>query len=274
MKALKVLVSIFLGIIMFISVLLFGTITMVRTALSGDSIGRMIETAAKETDKIDLEDFFSNGGSVSTDELNKALDEMEEYVSREEVYEGVGDLANQLLKYYMGTVDEIDTTKVKKAVKKVAKKYEEKTGEKINIDDVEKEIDRVADEAKTELKQMSRDDRDKLELLGNIYNNGIYFGILGVFIVCAVLIVLINKSVTPLLIHLIIISIINAITNGILFIAFRFVPIENDEVSKIILSKIGNVFRNMAIFSAIAFVVFVILVIIVDKNKHKKPITT
>ncbi len=233
----------------------------------------MVETAAKETDEIDLEDFFRNSGSVSTDELNEALEEMQEYISKKEVYEGVGDLASQLLKYYMGAIDEIDTTNIKKTMKKVAKKYEEKTGEKINLDEIDKEFDRLAEEAKSELKSMPREDRDRLELFGNIYNNGIYFGLLGVFIVCAVLIVLINKSVTPLLIHLIIISIINAITNGILFIAFRFVPIENDEMSKIILSKIGNVFRNMALFSAIAFIIFVVLVIVIDKNKHKKPVT-
>jgi len=71
----------------------------------------------------------------------------------DEVYKEFGNFTSQILKYSLGTTDDIETKELKKVIKKAVKKYEEKTGESINLDALENSIDDEVKILKKEIKE-------------------------------------------------------------------------------------------------------------------------
>lgn len=270
MKVLKAILTVILSFIMFVAVVAFGVMTCVKIILSSNSISEIITDVARESDEIDLGVVIKDVNSIETEELDKALEEIEEYISKEEVYEEIGELTSQIIKYYVGATDEIDTSSIKKTIEKISKKYEEKTGESIDLTEINDGIDEMEKELKEEIETMNEEDREKLEILSLVYNNNVYFGVIFTLILCAVLIVVINKSVKPLLVIGIILSFFSAIGNGIITALFTELSIEGDRTDAIITNSVASVFRNTAIISVGLIVLFIVLLIVLNKTKPKQ----
>ena len=129
MKALKVILSIIFGFNIFVLTIIFSGLTAARMIVSGDNLGNIIKQAAEKEGVIELG--FGSTGSVSSKELDKAMEEMSEYVDLDELYDEFGDFASKVINYYFGVSDDIDTAKLKKEIHKIAEKYEKKTGETV-----------------------------------------------------------------------------------------------------------------------------------------------
>ena len=110
-------------------------------------------------------------------------------------------------------------------------------------------------------------------LFNAVYSNGILITSAVVFIVCGLLIVVMFKSVTPLLIHLAIIGFLHGITNGVLGILMSAIPIE-DEAMKYFIAPIKGLFLKTALICVAVAVISIILIIVlsvVKKNKQVAP---
>ncbi len=273
MKFVKGFITFVLGIMFFILVAAFGVLTVGRTFLSGNNIASITKEVVKESGEVNIGQFIDKNAKVSTNELTEAINEMEKYdIDVNEVYKEFGNFTSQIIKYALGSTDEIDTKQVKKAAHKAAEKYEAKTGEKINLDEMDEDIDNAVKEIKQEMKQQRRENRDAYEIISVVFNNKTYFGILIGFIVCGVLIVLINKSVVPLCVSTIVTSVLCIIVNGVLFIATKVVPNDGDMVLDIAIKNLSGI---LMVATCVFFIILVASIIAtVVLKKQRKVITT
>jgi tetrahydromethanopterin S-methyltransferase subunit G len=271
MKALKTFISIILGFVMFILLGLFTVITSVRIILSGDSFGKIMQDLTNQNQDISIGNSFDTN-SLTSEELDRALDEIDNYVSRDEIYEALGNVSSQFIKYYIGAIDDIDTDEVKDLTEKIAKKYEEKTGERIDLSEINENIDKAKEEMKQEVKNTNSEELEKIQYLRYFFDNGIYFGIIIGFIICGLLIVLINKSIIPLFVHLLIITILNGIGFGIIFIATKFIPISDEAANVIIMNSINGLFTKILIGYIVAAVLLIIGLVIAKKTKKPEKV--
>lgn len=274
MKALKVFLTIMLGIAMFILIGTFGVLTASRILLSGDNIGNIAKDIVKESGKLNFGDFIDSKEEITTEELTEAISEMEEYIDVDDLYDEFGNFTSQVLRYAAGASDEIETKDLKKAIKKFAKKYEEKTGEEINLDNIDEELDNAVKEIKQDMKQMDPDSKQALEILGVAYNNKIYYGVLIGILVCGALIVLINQSLVPLCIVTLVISILGLLANGAIALLTKLIPIDGDLISKVILSNVTGVFAKLVLIFIVIIVLSIVGIVVGKKIKKPEVITT
>ena len=272
MKALKTFLSIILGTIMFILLGLFTVITSVRIILSGDSVGKILQGLTNQNQEINIANSFDIN-TITSEELDKALDEIDNYISRDEIYTALGDVTSQFIKYYIGAIDDIDTDEFKELIEKIAKKYEEKNGEKIDLSEINENIDKAKEEIKQEVTK-DKEELEKIQYLRYFFNNSIYMGIIIGFIVCGLLIVLINKSITPLLVHLIIITVLNSIGFSIIFIAMKYIPVTADPANIIIIDSINELFTKILMVYIITAVLLIISLTISKKRKKEVEVNT
>jgi len=127
MKVVKVLLTIVLSIVMFVLVGVFGFFTTRRILFSGNNIGNIAEAIVKESGKIDINEVLDSSGELDVKELTDVIEKIDEYSDMDEVYKEFGTFTSQILKYSLGTTDDIQTKELKKVIKKAVKKYEEKT---------------------------------------------------------------------------------------------------------------------------------------------------
>ncbi len=275
MKILKGIFNVFLGFIMFIALAAFSSLTALRTMLSGDFLGNVIMTITEKSEELNIGSLVNSDETISTSELDKAMEEIDEYISKEEIYNQFGDLTSQFIEYYVGARDDIDTSELKATIKEVAKKYEDKTGEKIDVDSINVEID----SAKEKIKESTKENNSELEalrILSFIYNNTLYYGCIVVFVICAIIMVLVNKSILPLIKHLIIILVFNGIGNGVLGFAVTKVIGDMDTTTMTIIENLKDVFMKIAIISVIVVVLLIVLFIIlkvIQKNKNNQTVS-
>ena len=274
MKALKIFLTFILGIALFVLIGTFGVLTASRIILSGNNMGSIAKDIVKESGKLNFGEFIDSKGEISTEELTNAISEMEEYIDVDDLYKEFGNFTSQVLRYASGASDDIETKELKKAIKKFAKKYEEKTGEEIDIDKVDEDIDNAVKDLKHDMKTMDSDAKRGLEILGIAYNNKIYFGVIIGIVVIGALIVLINQSIVPLCITTLVTSILGIIANGIIAVLTRLIPTDGDLISKVILNNITGVFIKVVLIFLVIIILSIVGIIVGKKIKKPEVITT
>jgi len=273
MKALKVFVTIILGIMTVFLVGVFGLLTAGRIVLSGNNISSIVKELAKETGEFDVKDIFGSDIQISSEEFDDAVSEMKEYgIDVDKIYDEFGDFASQVIKYSIGMSDEIDTKSLKKVLKDTAKKYEAKTGEEIDLDEIDKGIDEGVKEMKRDLRETKKENREGFAIMGAILGPKTYFGILIGIIVCAVLIILINKSVVPLAVTYIVTSILGIFGNLGFFALARFTHAGSEKAVNLILNSLSNIFLGIAGVFLVILVISIVAIVI--SKKQRKVITT
>jgi len=273
MKVLKVLASIVLGIIIFVLVGIFGILTAGRIMLSGDNISNIIEDIAKESGEFNVGQINDNEVTFNSKEFQDAIAEMKKYdINVDEIYDEFGAFASQVIKYTIGATDEIDAESMKDVLKKAAQKYEEKTGEKIDLTEIDEGIDNGINEIKQDVEQAKDENREAFDIMASIFSSKTYFGILTGILVCAALLVLINKSIIPLCITFVVTGILGTIANVGFFIMTRLVPTEEDQIANLILNGFSNVFLGIAV--AFVIIIFASLIGMLLVSRKKKTITT
>ena len=268
MKVVKVIVSIFLGFMMFVAALLFSLLTTGRILFSGGSMAKMLEKSTEEYGSINLNGIDKSDDEVDMSEILQAVDAIDGYVSRKEIYRELGNFSSDVIKYFLGAKDDISTKSIKKLLNKVETKYKEETGSTVNFAPIYQAIDDSTKEVKRNMKDIDRDDREAIELLGKIYDNGLYAGIIVAFGVCAILMFAINKNLKPVYIHLAIITTLCSICNFIMMGVMNKIGEEEDFTGKIIAETIQKDFMIIAVGFIVLAIVFVILAI-TKKNKQQ-----
>ena len=269
MKALKVIASIILGCVMFVAALVFGVLTTMRIFFSAGSMGKMIEQAAEENGKISLNGVDKNSSDVGIEDLQKAIDVLDGYVSKKEIYKEFGIFSSDLVKYYFGAKDEVSSKSLKRLLEKVEKKYKEETNSTVNFDELYRMIDQSVVEAKNSIKNMDADDEQAMQFIGLAFNNGVYAGILVAFFVCGLLIFLVNKNIKPVCIHLAIVTILCALANfGMSGVAKK---IDTNDLMGEIISK---TMQKDFMITALAFIIIAVVAIIIAATKKNKNVIT
>ncbi len=268
MKALKVFVTIILGIMTVFLVGVFSVLTAGRLVLSGDNISSIVKDLAKETGDFDIQDVFGEDIHISSTEFDDAVSEMKEYgIDVDKIYDEFGDFASQVVKYSIGMSDEIDTESLKEVLKDTAKKYEAKSGEEIDLDEIDKGIDEGVKEMKKELRDTKKENREAFAIMGAILGPKTYFGILIGIIVCAALIILINKSVVPLAVTYIVTSILGMFGHLGFFALARFTHAGSDRAVDLILNSLSNIFLGIAGVFLIILIASIVAIIVAKKQK-------
>jgi len=273
MKALRILGSMFLGLIMLICLGIFSGLMVFRISLSGQTLGKIAMEMVENNNDLDLDSFY-NDLNLDQTELDGLLEDLDDYVSREEIYQQVGDLSSQMLKYQAGVIDKIDATDFKAFLKKVAKEYEKKTGEDIDIDDIDDIIDEAVEDMEDDVRADESFPTEVTQLFKTAYSNGPLITCAVVFIICALLIVLINKSVAPLFLHLFIVCLINGLVNGLIGGALNALlkASVDDESALVVMSAINGVFGKIALACIIVAIVSLVLFIVLKAKKKNEPV--
>ena len=269
MKVLKGFASVLLAGIMLVCLIAISGVLMFRVFLSGPSLAKIAKGMVEQDETFEISTMF-DGAEFNSSDLDDMMDELDEYISKDQMYEEVGELASQIIRYEIGVIDDIDGSSLKETLKEAAKKYEKKTGEDVDFDELEDNIDDAIKDLKKELKQSSDVPQDVANFFKVFYSNGILIGCIIVFVVCAILIVVMFKSVTPLLIHLAILGFLHGITNGALGLVMSAIPAE-DESMKFVIGPLKSIFLTTAFICIAVAVISIILIIIlgvVKKNKQ------
>ena len=269
MKFLKGFLTAILGFVMLMSLTTFCSVFLLRSLLSGPNLAKIMTSVAQKTDTLDISKFTNSDVKIELDEVDKEFLEKDAM----EVY---GDLISQILEYEMGTRDTLpDTTKLKEKMKDLAEDYEKKTGKEVDISELEKGIDEAIEQYGKETKNEPILNEDIKKVFSVIFSNTLLIASIIVFVVCAILIVVINKSILPLLKHLIIILIINGVGNGLLSKALSSVVKDNSEVGVVLVDNISGLINNVLIISIICAAVLIIAYIaikIILKKKKEVPV--
>ena len=271
MKVLKGFISVILAFFMLLSLIAFSGILLFRVFLSGPTLSGIAKSMVEQTDSFEMDSLF-DGMKFDNEEINNIFDEMSEYVSKEDLYDEIGDLASQMIRVAAGNTDHIDASHFKETIKKAAKNYEKKTGEDVDLQELDDSIDNAIKEMEKEARS-SDTPAEVTSLFNAVYSNGTLITSAVVFVVCGLLIVVMFKSVTPLLIHLAIIGFLHGITNGVLGILMSAIPIE-EEAMKYFIAPIKGLFLKTALICVAVAVISIILIIVlsvVKKNKQVAP---
>ncbi len=271
MKVLKGFISVILAFFMLLSLIAFSGILLFRVFLSGPTLSGIAKSMVEQTDSFEMDSLF-DGMKFDNEEINNIFDEMSEYVSKEDLYDEIGDLASQMIRVAAGNTAHIDASHFKETIKKAAKNYEKKTGEDVDLQELDDSIDNAIKEMEKEARS-SDTPAEVTSLFNAVYSNGTLITSAVVFTVCGLLIVVMFKSVTPLLIHLAIIGFLHGITNGVLGILMSAIPIE-EEAMKYFIAPIKGLFLKTALICVAVAVISIILIIVlsvVKKNKQVAP---
>lgn len=272
MKALKVFASIILAFFMLLSLIVFSGVLLFRVFLSGPSLGNIAKSMVEQNNTFEMDSLF-DGMKFDNDEINKIMDDMDEYVSKEEMYDEIGDLASQMIRYAAGNINHIDGTRLKETLKEAAKKYEKKTGEDVDLQELDDSIDEAIEELEKEARE-SETPPEVTSIFNTAYSNGPLIGSAAVFVVCGLLIVVMFKSIKPLLIHLSILGFLHGITNGILSLAVGAIPIDDDSM-KFVIDPVKGLFMKTSLICIAIAVISIILIIVlsvIKKNKQVAPV--
>ena len=271
MKVLKGFVSVILAFFMLLSLIAFSGILLFRVFLSGPTLGGIAKSMVEQTDSFEMDSLF-DGMKFDNEEINNIFDEMSEYVSKEDLYNEIGDLANQMIRLAAGNINHIDGSHFKETIKEAAKKYEKKTGEDVDLQELDDSIDNAIKEMEKEARE-SNTPAEVTSIFNTVYSNGTLITSVVVFVVCGLLIVVMFKSVKPLFIHLAIIGFLHGITNGVLGILMSAIPLEDEEMKYFIEPIKGLFFKTALICVAVAIISIILIIVlsVVKKNKQVAP---
>ena len=264
MKFLKGFISSLLGFIMLISLTTFCSLFVLRSLLSGPNLAKIFTSVVQKTNEVDL-------SSITKSDVNFELEGIDRDFLEEDAMQVYGELVSQMLEYEVGVREELpDTKALKEKMSELAKEYEKKTGEEIDLSEMEEEIDKAVEAYGEESKQNSIFTDDQKQIFSVIYSNTILYICIIIFIICAILIVIINKSILPLLGHLVAVLAINGVGNGLIGTALKGMISNDTEVASVIINNIGGIFNKILIISIIVALVLLVIFIIIKILKKKK----
>lgn len=264
MKILKGFISSILGFVMLMALTMFCSLFVIRNLLSGPNLAKIFTSVIESTSEVNLSGLTNSDLSFDVGGIDKEFLE-------EDAMEVYGELFSQMLEYEVGVRNNLpDTKALKEKMGELAESYEKKTGEKIDISEMEDEIDKAVEQYSEESKNRSIFTDEQKKIFEVIYSNTIPTICIVVFIVCAILIVVINKSIMPLLVHLVIILVINGIGNGLLGTALGSILKDNSEVGNAILDSLSGIFNKVLIISIIVAVLLLVAFIIIKVINKKK----
>ena len=239
----KKILSFFLGIIMFVTILCVTFIFSIRSLLTGTTITNIITDAIDAELNITSDDYFN-------DLLGTTDFKVSEYFNEKEMQESFNNMITEYLKYYLGVESDYQ-------------KYTAETGKEIDeklIDDYFTEIEESLVESKpTENPSMTR-------VFQIIFSNSIMITLIIIIIVCGLLIFFLRGR--KILTHIATVLIFNAIISGLFGKVISFVS-DEDLLSDKLLTTISDNLVNIALVSLIVAIILIITNIIIKKLTNK-----
>ncbi len=263
---LKKILSTIISLMLLMAVTTISSIFVVRNLLSGDNLLGIVNNSKINVDYSSI---------IPNSENNNLYQEIDEYIDTEQISEEIGNLITDYLKYSSSipNAKAPNTDELKEIIKNSSSKYEEATGKKVNIEEINKQLDEL--EVKlTEDKTLTQNDAYK-QVFHFIYNDYYIYIAIGVILVCIILILILTKF-ESLLKHLIAVSLFNGIGNLAFGIVLnKVINLETNKIANDLVNNLTNTFNNIAIVSfAISGVllIFYIIIKIIKKSYPKKKI--
>lgn len=254
----KKILSFFLGIIMFVTILCVTFIFSIRSLLTGTTITNIITDAIDAELNITSDDYFN-------DLLGTTDFKVSEYFNEKEMQESFNNMITEYLKYYLGVESDYQkyTTDFQNLIEEASEKYTAETGKEIDeklIDDYFTEIEESLVESKpTENPSMT-------SVFQIIFSNSIMITLIIIIIVCGLLIFFLRGR--KILTHIATVLIFNAIISGLFGKVISFVS-DEDLLSDKLLTTISDNLVNVALVSLIVAIILIITNIIIKKLTNK-----
>lgn len=254
----KKILSFFLGIIMFVTILCVTFIFSIRSLLTGTTITNIITDAIDAELNITSDDYFN-------DLLGTTDFKVSEYLNEKEMQESFNNMITEYLKYYLGVESDYQkyTTDFQNLIEEASEKYTAETGKEIDeklIDDYFTEIEESLVESKpTENPSMT-------SVFQIIFSNSIMITLIIIIIVCGLLIFFLRGR--KILTHIATVLIFNAIISGLFGKVISFVS-DEDLLSDKLLTTISDNLVNVALVSLIVAIILIITNIIIKKLTNK-----
>lgn len=254
----KKILSFFLGIIMFVTILCVTFIFSIRSLLTGTTITNIITDAIDAELNITSDDYFN-------DLLGTTDFKVSEYFNEKEMQESFNNMITEYLKYYLGVESDYQkyTTDFQNLIEEASEKYTAETGKEIDeklIDDYFTEIEESLVESKpTENPSMTR-------VFQIIFSNSIMITLIIIIIICGLLIFFLRGR--KILTHIATVLIFNAIISGLFGKVISFVS-DEDLLSDKLLTTISDNLVNIALVSLIVAIILIITNIIIKKLTNK-----
>lgn len=254
----KKILSFFLGIIMFVTILCATFIFSIRSLLTGTTITNIITDAIDAELNITSDDYFNN--LLGTTDFK-----VSEYFNEKEMQESFNNMITEYLKYYLGVESDYQkyTTDFQNLIEEASEKYTAETGKEIDeklIDDYFTEIEESLVESKpTENPSMT-------SVFQIIFSNSIMITLIIIIIICGLLIFFLRGR--KILTHIATVLIFNAIISGLFGKVISFVS-DEDLLSDKLLTTISDNLVNVALVSLIVAIILIITNIIIKKLTNK-----
>ena len=254
----KKILSFFLGIIMFVTILCVTFIFSIRSLLTGTTITNIITDAIDAELNITSDDYFN-------DLLGTTDFKVSEYLNEKEMQESFNNMITEYLKYYLGVESDYQkyTTDFQNLIEEASEKYTAETGKEIDeklIDDYFTEIEESLVESKpTENPSMT-------SVFQIIFSNSIMITLIIIIIICGLLIFFLRGR--KILTHIATVLIFNAIISGLFGKVISFVS-DEDLLSDKLLTTISDNLVNVALVSLIVAIILIITNIIIKKLTNK-----
>ncbi len=260
---LKKLLSSLLNFILLLSITTLCAIFATRNLLSGDTILGILNSST-------INNNYDYSSIIPNNSNDNIYQNINEYIDTKNLTEELGSLITDYLKYSSGIPGSTapSTDELKEIIKESSKKYEEKTGQTIDIEEINKQLDEI--EVKLQEENEITKNNTYKQAFQFIYNDKYIYMAIATIIVCIILILLLNK-IEDLIKCLIAVSIFNGVGNFAFGLVLNKILASKSNVNNIV-SSMTNTFNKIAIISFIISGVLLIIYIImkVIKSKIKK----
>lgn len=253
---LKKILSSILNLVLLIAITTLCAIFVARNLLSGDNLIGII----KNPEVSNSFDYSTIIPDTENSELYKNLDE---YIDTEQIGVELEKIIMDTLKYSSGIpgAEAPNIEELKEMIHNSRDKYEEATGEKINLEDVDKQLDELEDKLTSE---NSLSNNEKYKMAFNfIYNDKYIYISIALIILCIILILLLNE-IESLIKHLIAVSIFNGVGNyGFGLALNKIIGSEGNNIASSLVDNLTNTFNQIAITSFIIAGTLIIILIVI-----------
>lgn len=252
----KKMLSGLLNIVILIVIIIVSILIIGRIVLSGSSLTKVIDSSLEVEGG--LEEFI--GDSEYSEELMEIIDE-------DKLFEELGFLLSDVLKYEVGVTNEKpDFDGMKNLILKYADEYEEETGVKISSE----EIDELFEDIEMEFDDISEEVPQEVSLVFKVlYSNALLYGLIGAVAGCVLLDFVLRKDWSIVSRHSGIVLIINSL---ILFLLKLFLDTAAKDVSyddgRVLIDVLLDSVNIVSIVSLVIGIVLIVLSIYL-KNKVK-----
>ena len=258
----KKVVNVFLGIIIFCSLIVFSVLMVGRKFLAPSNMTTLMNIIAKD----------DGGYDKFTDILYEGSNkELPDYIDEKKLEKALSEYLSSYFKVQAGVLDKMDSDDLEKVLNEAVDKYNKNSDSKIAKEEVDKAINELNEELETE--QVV--DKDVKKVFEVIYSKTIYI-CLGIIILCLVLIYLVCKRLDKVLFHMGLTSLINGIIVYLAGGAFgKFLEEEmSDELQQLFNKNFIGTVSKVGIMAIIIGVICIVASIVLKKRfeSEAKPV--